>query len=144
MAKNDFIKNLRDLFKPKSRPTVRAEKLPDEARNVKKHIDMGANGKLTNVRSESAALTAIADAAQRGKRIQITVTDTNYSKSNGPAHLYTGGRMKPNGIDAEYLLNEMKKAGMGLDEMLVHHHTTSSCGPLPELEDIALYTIREM
>ena len=144
MANKSFIQRMRDLFSPKTTPSVRANKVSVDIRNVPKNIPLAGGGRLVNARSESAALSAIADAASRGKRIQITVTDNNYAPMNGAAQLYTGGRMMPNGIDATYLLEHMEDLGLGLDEMLNSHHSESGCGPLPELGDIALYTIREL
>ena len=137
MAKKSFIQRMRDLFSPKTTPSVRANKVSLYIRNVPKNIPLAGGGRLVNARSESAALSSIINNIEG--RLQVTVTDVD-----GNMHeIYTGGRVnRPNGISAKYLLDEMERRGLGLDEILSDHYSDNQYSDNSEIGAIALYTVR--
>jgi hypothetical protein len=122
----------------KSRPVVKASKLPAEFRELPRSAVVGGS-RVVTVRSEQAAYNVIREAARLDKRIVVTV----YSKNHGESHiLYTGARMTWNGMSASYFIDQMEANGFGVDEQLDYDYSNGSCGFLPELGDIGFYTIQ--
>ncbi len=124
----------------KARPAVKASKLSEELRSIPRVTYVGGN-KIMTVRSEQAAYNAIQEAARFDKRVIITV----YGRDGQPHTIYvspTSVTRYGAGATASWILDQMEANGLSLDEQLEFDYASGSCGPLPEIGDIAVYQIQ--
>lgn len=124
----------------KARPVVKAPKVSEELKSIPRVTYAGGN-KIMTVRSEQAAYKAIQDAARHDKRVIITV----YGRDGQPHTIYVSPTSKTRygaGATAQWILDQMDDNGLSLDEQLELNYSEGSCGPLPEIGDIAVYQIQ--